>query len=274
MENLKQTIASFAKKDLEVRKNWYSPAAEAYNKARPRYPQDFIEQVIQISQLTKDSRILEVGCGPGTATISFAQLGYSMLCLEPNPDFYELAQQNCLSYPNVEIQNTSFEEWSLQSEQFDAVLAASSFHWIPAEVGYPKAASALKANGHLLLFWNKELQPSYEVYQSLSAVYQKHAPSLDRYEDWEAQQKVFQEFGNILIDSGKFQDIQFGQVKSEVVYSTDEYLTLLNTYSPYLKLEPDIKKALFSELSQRINNEFGGSLQLSYISAFHIGRKI
>ncbi|OCQ89918.1 methyltransferase [Nostoc sp. MBR 210] len=274
MEDIKQTIASFAKKDLEVRKNWYSPAAEAYNKARPLYPQNFIEQVIQISQLTKDSRILEVGCGPGTATISFAQLGYSMLCLEPNPDFYELAKQNCYFYPNVEIHNTSFEEWSLQPEQFDAVLAASSFHWIPAEVGYPKAASSLKANGHLLLFWNKELQPSYEVYQSLSTVYQKHAPSLDRYEDWEAQQKVFQEFGNILTDSGKFQDIQFGQVESEVVYSTDEYLTLLNTYSPYIKLEPDIKKALFAELSQKIDNDFGGNLLLSYISAFHIGRKI
>ncbi|WP_313933922.1 MULTISPECIES: hypothetical protein [Nostocaceae] len=108
----------------------------------------------------------------------------------------------------------------------------------------------------------------------MSAIYQKHAPSLDRYEDWEAQQKVFQEFGNILIDSGKFQDIQFGQVKSDIVYSTDEYLTLLNTYSPYIKLEPDIKKALFAELSQIIDHDFGGSLLLSYISAFHIGRKI
>ncbi|MBD2495964.1 bifunctional 2-polyprenyl-6-hydroxyphenol methylase/3-demethylubiquinol 3-O-methyltransferase UbiG [Nostoc sp. FACHB-280] len=274
MEDLKQKIASFSQKDLEVRKNWYSPAAEAYNKARPRYPKNFIEQVIQLSQLSPGSRILEVGCGPGTATISFAQLGYSMLCLEPNPDFCELAKQNCRSYSNVEIQNTSFEEWSLQPEQFDAVLAASSFHWIPPDIGYPKAASALKENGHLLLFWNKELQPSYEVYLSLSAVYQKYAPSLDRYEDWEAQQKVFQEFGNILIDSGKFQDIQFGQVESEVVYSTDEYLTLLNTYSPYIKLEPEIKKALFAELSQRIDHDFDGNLQLSFISAFHIGRKI
>ncbi|AFY42043.1 bifunctional 2-polyprenyl-6-hydroxyphenol methylase/3-demethylubiquinol 3-O-methyltransferase UbiG [Nostoc sp. PCC 7107] len=273
MENFKQTIANFANKDLEIRKNWYSPAAEAYNKTRPRYPQNFIEQVIKAAQLSPDVKILEVGCGPGTATTSFAQLGYSILCLEPNPDFFELAKQNCQSYPNVEIQNISFEEWALQSEQFDAVLAASSFHWIPAEIGYPKAASALKDNGHLLLFWNKELQPSYEVYQRLSEVYQKHAPSLDRYESWQAQQEIFKGFGSIFIDSGKFKDIKFGQVTSEVVYSTDEYLTLLNTYSPYIQLDADTKKILFAELSQRINNDFGGSLQLSYISAFHIGKK-
>ncbi|BBD57706.1 type 12 methyltransferase [Nostoc sp. HK-01] len=273
MENFKQTIASFSNKDLEIRKNWYSPAAEAYNKARPRYPQNFIEQVIKAAQLSPDAKILEVGCGPGTATTSFAQLGYSMLCLEPNPDFFELAKQNCQLYPNVEIQNSSFEEWNLQPEQFDAVLAASSFHWIPAEVGYPKAANTLKDNGHLLLFWNKELQPSYAVYQRLSEVYQKHAPSLDRYESWETQQEIFKGFGSIVIDSGKFKDIQFGEVTSDVVYSTDEYLALLNTYSPYIQLDADTKKTLFAELTQLINNDFGGSLQLSYISAFHICKK-
>lgn len=40
MKDLKQTIISYSSRDLEQRKNWYSPAAEAYNKARPRYPQD------------------------------------------------------------------------------------------------------------------------------------------------------------------------------------------------------------------------------------------
>ncbi len=34
MENFKKTIANLASKDLEMRKNCYSPAAEAYNKAR------------------------------------------------------------------------------------------------------------------------------------------------------------------------------------------------------------------------------------------------
>ncbi|MBE9209558.1 class I SAM-dependent methyltransferase [Nostoc sp. LEGE 06077] len=273
MENFKQTIANFSNQDLEVRKNWYSPAADAYNKARPRYPQNFIGQVIKLAQLSTESKILEVGCGPATATISFAKLVYSMLCLEPNPYFFELAKQNCQPYSNVEIQNTSFEEWMLEANKFDAVLAASSFHWIPPEVGYPKAANALKENGYLILLWNKELQPNYTVYQSLSEVYQKHAPSLDRYESWERQQEIFKGFESILVDSGQFKDIQFGQVTSEVVYSTDEYLTLLNTYSPYLKLEPDTKKVLFAELSERIDHDFGGSLQLSYISAFHIGKK-
>lgn len=274
MDKLKQTIISYSSKDLEQRKNWYSPAAEAYNKTRPRYPQKLIDQVVEIAQLSSGSKILEVGCGPGTATVAFAQLNCSMICLEPNPDFYQLAQHNCQSYSHVKIQNTFFEEWILQPLEFDVVLAASSFHWISPEVGYPKAANALQENGYLILLWNKELQPSYEVYQSLSKVYQVHAPSLDRYEDRKTQEDILKQLGNLVIDSGLFKNLICGQVTSGVTYTVDEYLMLLNTYSPYLKLEPHSKERLFAELKHLIEHSFGGSLQLSYISAFHIAQKI
>ncbi|MEH1864562.1 MAG: class I SAM-dependent methyltransferase [Nostoc sp.] len=274
MEDLKQAIISYSSKDLEQRKKWYSPAAEAYNKVRPRYPEDLIHQVVEIAQLSTNSKILEVGCGPATATIAFAQLGCSMICLEPNPDFFRLAQQNCRMYPNVEIENTSFEEWTLQPSKFDAVLAASSFHWISPEVGYQKAANALQQTGNLILLWNKELQPSSEVYQRLSKIYQLYAPSLDRYEDIETQEEILRGLGNMSIDSGQFKDLISGQVVSEVTYNVDEYLMLLNTYSPYLKLPPDTKKTLFTGLRQSIEYDFGGSLHLSYISAFHIAKKI
>lgn len=281
MQDLKQTIISYSSRNLEQRKNWYSPAAEAYNKARPRYPQHLIDRVVEVAQLSTDSKILEVGCGPGTATVALAkpavnipQLGCSIICLEPNPDFFQLAQQNCQPYSNVEIENTSFEEWELKPFEFDAVLAASSFHWISPEVGYPKAANALKENGYLILLWNKELQPSYEVYQILSQIYQLHTPSLDRYEDQETQEYILRQLGNMAIDSGQFKNLISGQFISEVTYTVDEYLTLLNTYSPYIKLDPENKESLFLGLRHRIEDDFGGSLQLSYISAFHITQKV
>lgn len=197
-----------------------------------------------------------------------------MICLEPNPDFFQLAQQNCQPYSNIEIHSTSFEEWKLKPFEFDAVLAATFFHWISLEVGYPKAANALQENGYLILLWNKELQPSYEVYQSLSQIYQLHTPSVDRYEDQETQEYILRQLGNMVIDSGQFKDLISGQVISEVTYTVDEYLTLLNTYSPYIKLDPHNKKFLFSGLRHRIEDDFGGSLQLSYISAFHIAEKV
>jgi SAM-dependent methyltransferase len=274
MKDLKQTIMSYSQRDLEERKNLYSPAAEAYNKARPRYPKNLITQVVDIAGLSSESQILEVGCGPGTATVGFAEFGFSMVCLEPNPDFYRLAQENCQNYPNIDIKNISFEEWTLEAKKFDAVLAASSFHWISPEIGYPKAANALQDNGHLILLWNKELQPCYQVYQRLREVYQLYAPSLSPYEDRETQGNILQGLGEMITDSGQFQDLVWGNIESKVTYTVDEYLTLLNTYSPYLQLEKKTKENLFLGLRDIIENEFGASLQLSYISAFHIAKKV
>jgi SAM-dependent methyltransferase len=273
MKDLRQTISSYSNQDLEQRKSWYSPAAEAYNQARPRYPEALIHRVVEVAQLSSKSKILEVGCGPGTATVAFAPFGCSMVCLEPNPDFCQLAQQNCELYPAVEIQNTSFEEWTLSAETFNAVLAATSFHWIPPEVGYPKAADALREDGYLILLWNKEPQPRYEVYQTLSEVYQVHAPSLARYEPRETQEEILTGLGQIAIDSGQFKNLVSEQFLCEVTCSVKDYLTLLSTYSPYLKLDPQSRNALFEGLREKIEQNVGGTIQLSYLSAFHIAQK-
>ena len=278
MNDLKQTLLEQCYgRDLEQRKHWYSPAAEAYFRARPRYPQELVDQVVEIAQISSSSTLLEIGCGPAIATPEFAALGCPMVCVEPNPDFYRLAQQVCEPYPNVELQNCSFEEWELEPETFDAVIAASSFHWIPPEIGCPKAAAALRPEGHLILLWNKELQPRYEVYQQLSEIYQTHAPSLHRpYEDSDAQAAILHELGQMAIDSGYFKDMVSGQMEVEVTYSIDQYLQLLNTYSPYLKLEAQQKQRLFAGLRQVLEKDSmqqnGDRLQLSYVSAFHIAR--
>lgn len=272
-QDLRQKIARYANRQLAKRKVWYSRAANAYNQARPHYPPALVEQVINTAQMSATSDVLEIGCGPGTATVSFAPLVGSIECVEPNPDFTQLAQQNCQPYPNVTIHNTSFEEWPAAEGKFDAVLAATSFHWIPAEIGYPKAAQALRENGHLILLWNKELQPGYEVYQRLAEVYQHHAPSLARYEDKPTQAKILQDLGNMMIESGHFRDVVSSHVSTQVTYTALEYLTLLTTYSPYLELTTQTRQALFADLKTLIDREFGGKLQLSYTSAFHIAAK-
>jgi hypothetical protein len=58
---------------------------------------------------------------------------------------------SCRAYPSVDVINTSFENWDVEPESIDAVLAASSMHWIPAETGFAKASCALKRDGYLTI---------------------------------------------------------------------------------------------------------------------------
>lgn len=84
MNDSEQRKSWYGDYTLEQRKSWYGEVADAYNRVRPRYPKELICRAVELAQLCADAVILEVGCGPGTATISFARLGFSMLCLEPS----------------------------------------------------------------------------------------------------------------------------------------------------------------------------------------------
>lgn len=128
MKDLEQQLQQINAKDLEVKKTWYSAIADAYNRTRPPYPPTLISRVLELAQLPSEARLLEIGCGPGTATVDFAQRGFSMVGLEPSPEAGQLARDNCTPYAAVEIVNTTFEEWPLEPQRFDAVLAATSFH--------------------------------------------------------------------------------------------------------------------------------------------------
>ncbi|PAX53354.1 class I SAM-dependent methyltransferase [Brunnivagina elsteri] len=285
-ENLSNDfVAAFFKsiqsKDLEQKKVWYSNAAEAYNKTRPRYPQQLINRVIELTQLPPNGKILEIGCGPGIATVAFAQLGFTIVCIEPNLEFCQLARQNCAAYPNVEIINTSFEEWELEPEGFDAVLAATSIHWVPAENRYQKIAELLKENAYLILLWNVVFQPEYELYQHLRDIYLTYTPSLAEYEDKRLEDEKVKgighgiiHFGQEIIDSGKFKDLIYEQISWQTTYSTDDYLMLLSSLSQYIGLDSQNKDSLFTELRERIENNFGENINFSLLSAFQIAKKL
>ncbi|PZO57813.1 MAG: SAM-dependent methyltransferase [Phormidesmis priestleyi] len=178
----------------EARQAWYSGAAKAYRWARPSYPNTLIEQVEQAiaqarliqSGLTQSglaqaelsqaepASVLEIGCGPGIATAALATKGLSIIGIEPSPAACALARQACEAYPAVRIVNSTFEAYPLHEQTFDAVIAATSFHWIAPEVACEKSAAALKSTGALILLWATPPQPSPEICEALQPIYDRH----------------------------------------------------------------------------------------------------
>lgn len=267
---------------LEQRKTWYSTVAEAYNRVRPRYSQSLCDRAVELAGLNAGAYILEIGCGPGNATLSFAQRGFSLVCLEPSPEAYQFATHNCAQYPNVEIINTTFEDWnvgdslrdSFASRKFDAVLAATSLHWVSPEMRFSKTAAALRDNGALILLWNATIQPQYDIYKIMHEVYQIHAPSLGKYEERETQQQSLGKFAQAVIDSGKFENLVAEYIPCKATYSIDDYLMLLSTYSPYIELEAHKRDTLFTQLKAALTSNGISSIPASYISACQIAKKI
>ena len=258
---------------LKEKKSWYDDAAVAYDRTRPRYPQQQRDRIIELTNLPANTAILELGCGPGIATVDFARLGYSMVCIEPSAEACRLARQNCQPYPNVEITNATFEEWELNERKFDAVLAATSFHWIAPEIRYKKTAQALKDNGWLILLWNTPPQPKYETYQLLESIYQTYAPNIV-YESLENYQENLNKMGTEAIDSGYFKNLVSQQLTVELTYTINDYLTLLSTLSPYIALDSKQRNHLFTDLQTLLESNFQSNLQLTHLSVLQIAQKI
>jgi SAM-dependent methyltransferase len=274
LNNIKDEISAYGSRDLESRKQWYSPAAEAYDRVRPRYPETLIQRSLEQTPIGPDSPLLEIGCGPGTLTTALARRNFQVTALEPNPEFYRLATQNCRLYDRVSIENSTFEEWPLVAGHWQAVFAATSFHWIDPAIGYPKVAEALRPGGVFILLWNKELQPSYDIHRDLADCYPSELASLARYEDAETQEGILAQLGALAIESGYFRDLRMGIEETIVTYSAEDYVSLLMTYSPYLKLDETDRNRLFESLKNKINGKYGGQLELSCRSAFHQLRSV
>lgn len=251
--------------------SWYGNVTQAYDRTRPRYPVRLLEKMMEITGLQPKNKVLEIGAGPGIATIELAKLGLEVVALEPNLSACELARAKCDEYSQVKLVNTTFEAWDLQEQKFDAIVATTSFHWIEPEVRIQKTASALKRVGYLVLLWNTPPQPSDRILESLKSIYQIYTPKLTPPESIQNHQQSIGKFAAEMMDSGYYQDVISESLISQVTYSIDDYLTLLTTLSPYIGLSEELRKDLLAALKTKLQQNYGDKLQLSYLSMMQIG---
>ncbi|MBD2511372.1 methyltransferase domain-containing protein [Nostoc muscorum FACHB-395] len=90
----------------------FNQVALLYDQVRPGYPEALFYDVVFLSEITPDGRILEIGCGTGQATVPFARRDYRILCIELGENLATVAQRNLAAYPQVEVRNIAFlENW-------------------------------------------------------------------------------------------------------------------------------------------------------------------
>jgi SAM-dependent methyltransferase len=255
-------------------KSWYGSVAQTYDRVRPKYAPAFLDCVVEVANIPNNGKILEVGCGPGTATLSLAKMGFSVIALEPSLEACEVARQNVAAYPNVEIINTSFEEWEPIDREFDAIVAATSWHWISPANKHQKVASLLKNTGALVLLWNTTMMPPLEIFNSLTEIFSQYLPAFAEYKDRDREVWELNIFADAAIASGLFSNLRIEVQVNEVNYSIDDYLLLLTTYSPCIALSPSDRQALLAQLRLILEQKCGDLIQLSYLSIFQIGVKI
>ena len=104
--------------------------AELYDRARPGYPDALFDDLFALAGIGAGSRVLEIGCGTGQATVALAERGCAVVAVELGAN---LAASRHETWPGIRTRrwsSSAFEDWPLPDAPFDAVVAFTAFHWV------------------------------------------------------------------------------------------------------------------------------------------------
>jgi SAM-dependent methyltransferase len=248
----------------------FNAVAELYDTYRPSYPEELVESIISTTGIQPDGRIPEIGCGTGKATMLFARRNFSMLCIEHGENLAAFAARKLHQFSRVEFETIAFEDWAERPNEFDLVISAQAFHWIPKEIGFAKVARALKTTGYIAPFWNLYPAPTGEIAAALRTVYQEYAPELvDRSND---DEELIKQRETEITESGYFGPVSVTRFPWVARYNAAQYTGLLGTYSDHLRLPPEIKEPLLEGVAGVINS-YGGYIEKPYAAVLYLAQK-
>ncbi len=163
----------------KARRESFDTIAARYDAARPSYPAAVFDE-LESRLDAMPARILEVGSGPGKATVDLAARGHVIHALEPGASLAALARENLAAYPDVTVEVATLEDAEVGAGAYDVVFAAASWHWVDPWIGYAKAATALRPGGLLALVANAYTRGGTQalVADEIREVYAREAPEL------------------------------------------------------------------------------------------------
>ncbi|SCB14302.1 class I SAM-dependent methyltransferase [Rhizobium hainanense] len=249
----------------------FDGVASLYNTSRPLYPDALFTDVIRFVGLEPKDKVLEIGCGTGQATESFARRGLSILALDPGAELIAVASERLAGFPQVRLQQTTFEAWPGEPESFKLIAAAQSFHWVSPELRFAKTAALLAPGGALAVFGNVPMRPEQPLAGQFAEIHAHYAPQLlgPPVEAWYLPDGPF---AAELQQSDHFEMPVHHSYHWNRSHTAQSYTDLLRTLSSYRLLTEDQRQALLSGLADAINAH-GGEFELHYETHLYLAKR-
>jgi SAM-dependent methyltransferase len=248
----------------------FEEAPELYDRARPSYPDELIDDLVALAGLRAGSRVLELGPGTGKATVALAERGLRIVGVELGEGLAAVARRNLAAFPEVEVVNTPFESWEAGGP-FDAVVAFTAFHWIDAEVRYEKPARLLRDGGSLAVVETRHVLPEGgdPFWAEVQADYDAVAPDPDNRPP--PRPDDVPDLSEEIEASGLFRNAAVRRYLWDAPYTADEYIAVLDTYSGHRSM-PEAQRL---ELYRRIRDRIGSRIVTkTYLFTLNVASRI
>jgi len=133
----------------------FSNRVENYVKYRPDYPREVVAYLRVNCGLTRESIVVDVGCGTGISCRMFLENGNRVFGVEPNVAMRAAAEKYLADFPwFIAVDGTS-DATTLDDGSVDLVVAAQAFHWFDPATTRTEFCRILKPGGYMVLIWNE-----------------------------------------------------------------------------------------------------------------------
>jgi len=248
-----------------VRRASFDEVAELYDRARPDYPDELIDDLVELAGLGPRSRVVEVGCGTGKATLQLAGRGLRITCVELGPSLAAVARRKLALFPGVEIVVADFETWTPQRAEYDALVSFTAYHWIERELRYVKAAEVLREGGAMAIAMVNHVVPPdadpffVDVQADYDAVGMGGNPP--------GPPETVEGFGEEMAASGLFRLVAERRYRWDVEYTADAYVDVIGTYSDHRMQDDESRTRLFGLIRARIGD---GTVRKTYLATLDV----
>lgn len=228
----------------------FNRVADLYGSARPGYPDALVHDVVTFAALASGDDVLEVGCGPGQATESFARGGYRLHAIDPGDGLIRVARERLAGSPNVSFVVSPFESFDPQGRSFKLVFAAQSWHWIPREISFPKAADLLDANGVLAVFGHVPGDLTDPLATAFEQIYRRHTGRWDP-----PPERGYRPDGPLtawFAQSGRFEAALHRQYSWNWKHTASSFTDVARTRSDHQMMDAGTREALLAEIAEAI----------------------
>ncbi|MFH9819377.1 class I SAM-dependent methyltransferase [Streptomyces sp. NPDC017230] len=256
----------------------FNDVPELYDRIRPGYPDKLFADLGAITGVDERSSVLEVGCGTGQATRSLAALGCAVTAVEPGAGLAAIARRRTAAFRDVEVETSAFEDWDDRGRNFDALVAASSWHWIDPSVGWRRAYEVLRPGGWTALLGNVVVRRpgEPEVYAETADLHERfcpehpgwgHPPLEDEVrstdEGWGPVDGPGELFGPAIVRW--YPTVQW--------FDADGFTDLLRSTSLYRGLDRDVREPLLDAVAERIRTRMSDRVPRRYLSVLRVGQR-
>lgn len=231
--------------------------AAEYESARPPYPAALYDLLAFEGVTGPGKRLLEVGAGTGLATLELVASGSIVTAIEPGAD---LAAILAAKVPSATVHVRPIEEVDLKPGAFDAVVAATSIHWVDLDLALAAFHSTLVPGGRLAVwrhYFSSDVQTAFR--HRISEIVGRRASPVGQ--DQHRNRTTMQE----LAAGGYFVPVRSESWQWSIDLQTEQVRRLFASFSGWSSTEVEAVADAADEL--------GGVVTETYRTVLHLLRR-